>query len=555
MKNNGFLNKNPMNKNNLREFNTNFYRKLSTNQCYTFSDNKLNGNISFKKRIQLNGEEVKNLKKLSSFGRNVPSYDIYLNRPSNISFLNKNHVKYKSTEVNNLYDVLSYNVKSPPSTFLINNGTIKNMFLNNIKKNKDHLLRVKLNKALKFKTNNSINNLHSFKSLNLNEGNNNNILIRKPSYDNYNNINFNKANPLKRVNRPFYNINQTEANNIKVSKQKLIKRKYSKKSAYNVVELNNFYNPQTYNDKNVVFQRKFLINNSKDFNYLPFAVNYFKGFKKMNKKNTKEKLISSINSSEDLSIIADEIVKKCKRYKIIEKNSKTKDLILKIQKVKIGEHNSNCPKKEICITPTNVENFIIKGCDTQREQNENTETKQIKVKKMINKNEIKLRKENLVGDLVENLVENLVLSKKEKTESNDENFSLIEQILKSAENEEKNKKNLHVNFDLKNNVYIYYNPIDLIDKNVGYKDNQKIEMNKGKNDKKMELYFSLLKSKTKLNPIIKSFNKEDIKIDKEYEMNEYLEEHEILGDLYNIFYSKDLNNLDKELQVSSDDDE
>ena len=132
---------------------------------------------------------------------------------------------------------------------------------------------------------------------------------------------------------------------------------------------------------------------------------------------------------------------------------------------------------------------------------------------------------------------------------------MIEEILKSAENEEKNKKNLHVNFDLKNNVYIYYNPIDLIDKNVGYKDNQKIEMNKGKNDKKMELYFSLLKSKTKLNPIIKSFNKEDIKIDKEYEMNEYLEEHEILGDLYNIFYSKDLNNLDKELQVSSDDDE
>ena len=68
----------------------------------------------------------------------------------------------------------------------------------------------------------------------------------------------------------------------------------------------------------------------------------------------------------------------------------------------------------------------------------------------------------------------------------------------------------------------------------------------------MDVYFALLKSKTKFNPIIKKYNKTDIKINKNYENNEDLEEYELLGDLYNIFYSKNINDLDDKLKNSID---
>ena len=72
------------------------------------------------------------------------------------------------------------------------------------------------------------------------------------------------------------------------------------------------------------------------------------------------------------------------------------------------------------------------------------------------------------------------------------------------------------------------------------------------NEKKMDVYFTLLKSKTKFNPIIKKYDKNEIKINKEYELNENLEEYEILGDLYNIFYSKNINDLDNKLKNTID---
>ena len=68
----------------------------------------------------------------------------------------------------------------------------------------------------------------------------------------------------------------------------------------------------------------------------------------------------------------------------------------------------------------------------------------------------------------------------------------------------------------------------------------------------MDFYYTLLKSKIKIDSIIKNFDKKEIKINKEYELNENLEEYEILGDLYNIFYLKDINDLDKKLKQNID---
>ena len=72
------------------------------------------------------------------------------------------------------------------------------------------------------------------------------------------------------------------------------------------------------------------------------------------------------------------------------------------------------------------------------------------------------------------------------------------------------------------------------------------------NYKKIEFYLTLLKSKIKFDSIIKNFDKKEIKINKEYILNENLEEYEILGNLYNIFYLKDINDLDKKLKDNID---
>ena len=131
------------------------------------------------------------------------------------------------------------------------------------------------------------------------------------------------------------------------------------------------------------------------------------------------------------------------------------------------------------------------------------------------------------------------LKKEEKNknnESTEENFDIINEIINKADLEEKNKKGRKIKFDFDKNVYINYNQKEKI-----LTDN-----------KKMDFYYTLLKSKIKIDSIIKNFDKKEIKINKEYELNENLEEYEILGDLYNIFYLKDINDLDKKLKQNID---
>ena len=126
--------------------------------------------------------------------------------------------------------------------------------------------------------------------------------------------------------------------------------------------------------------------------------------------------------------------------------------------------------------------------------------------------------------------------KNKNNESTEENFDIINEIINKADLEEKNKKGRKIKFDFDKNVYINYNQKEKI-----LTDN-----------KKMDFYYTLLKSKIKINSIIKNFDKKEIKINKEYELNENLEEYEILGDLYNIFYLKDINDLDKKLKQNID---
>ena len=159
-------------------------------------------------------------------------------------------------------------------------------------------------------------------------------------------------------------------------------------------------------------------------------------------------------------------------------------------------------------------------------------------------------KEKINNNIINNKAkENKIINKKDESNNNknnnnnedkstDENFDLIDQIINQAELEDKNRKNLHIKFDLEKNKYIDYNLKEIISKN---------------SSKKMEFYLTLLQSKAKINSILKNFDKKDIKINKNYMLNENMEEFEILGDLYNIFYLKDINDLDKNLKKDIND--
>ena len=140
--------------------------------------------------------------------------------------------------------------------------------------------------------------------------------------------------------------------------------------------------------------------------------------------------------------------------------------------------------------------------------------------------------------------------KEEGNEPLNDDFLLIEQIMNEAEKEEKNKKNRHIKINLDDNIYIHFNSNDLITKKIMYKKNKKIESKD--DDRNMDIYYALLKSKTKFNPIIKKFEKEKIKINEDYELNENLEEYEILGELYNVFFSKEINLLEHNIKKSID---
>ena len=209
-----------------------------------------------------------------------------------------------------------------------------------------------------------------------------------------------------------------------------------------------------------------------------------------NFKNIQNNLISSSSSdsSDELSDLAEVIIK-------IRKNEKKFNI------------NNKCNLKDIYIKPNNKLN---------NKQNENN----LKINSEKDDNEKKNKE-----------IKNKILN-----DSTEENFDLIDKIINKADEEEKNKKNRSIIFDMEKNKYINYNLKEKVNKN----------------DKKMEFYLTLLKSKTKFNPVIKSFDVKDIKINKDYFLNENLEEYEMLGDLYNIFYLKDINDLDKKLKNNID---
>ena len=682
---------------------------------------------NMKDKINLNNYKRLTQCELSNNANNI------LNKDTNNLFFNKslneNNNKYikKDKFYNSLKSFkndkylssenISYEYNKSPMTVLINNGFIRNMYINN-NKNKNKIIKEYNN------INYTQNNINNMNNTNTNTNNNNNIYncnnkLYKPHFntkidENTYNLTYSNFQHNNNLNEPFINnyfykeigiphnnLNSNKSDTKKKSIEKYIfvrKNNIGNNANINFIKNNNnslnqknfnsYYNNNRISYRNIPISHKKNNNNilykkrndcqnniysNKDIEdrvFIPinaqlmkkysfdlkkdkklFRIKDNKNYKNNNimhknissnkiiqsKRNkTFDKLISSSSSSDELSILADEIINKFHKKKLLKKpiySDKKLDLynnpsIKLTQKNKISKTNinnidnidninnkdnninenmsniKNTKKKKIksLIIPMNINNLIIsnhkfiKNSDNNNNNyiiynnninNIKDKTEEIKSEKKNivnfipisqnkkisqNLNLKKFGKNNNIPIPYKNNNNNIVEEKKEKinniknenkneikkeenksknNESNDDDFSMIDQIMKNVENEEKNKKTRHINFNLENNIFIYYKSKDLITKNIIYKGNEKIKLDDN-DEKKMDLYYALLKSKTKFNPIIKHFNKNEIKINKDYVLNEDLEEYEILGDLYNIFYSKDINDLDNKLKKSMD---
>ena len=470
------------------------------------------------------------------YNNDLKSYQIY-----NTSYNNSIIKNYRF----NSFGHLSLDKSKPEMNIMINNGIIKNIIVN--KKNKDKI-PIKINRIQNNKQshhNNFYNNFNKIKEKLYNDYNrtfqkvNQNMIIRK-----YNeNSNFNSASKNNKIfefksfnGKKLLKNNKINNNNNKI-KQIPIGNNYNsqRRNSYgNDININ--YNNNLKNNNNI---NNYIINNYKTNN---------NNIMNQNKKNTIYK--------------ADNFFSKTNIYET--KNNNIKDNILFEYKdnnmpKKIKMNNNTQINKHQSFNKNNLlnnnklynytENNILKNnynlisssssSDFSNELSALAEDiiniqKQNKIKNKINKKN-NLKEININKNLEKDFNINKE-NKKNTIESTEDNFDLIDQIINKANLEEKNKKNRKIIFELEKNEYINYKPKEKVIKN----------------DKKMEYYFTLLKSKIKLNPIIKNFEKKEIRINNNYILNENLEEYEMLGDLYNIFYLKDINYLDNKLKNNID---
>ena len=470
------------------------------------------------------------------YNNDLKSYQIY-----NTSYNNSIIKNYRF----NSFGHLSLDKSKPEMNIMINNGIIKNIIVN--KKNKDKM-PIKINRIQNNKQshhNNFYNNFNKIKEKLYNDYNrtfqkvNQNMIIRK-----YNeNSNFNSASKNNKIFE-FKSFN---------GKKLLKNNKINNNNKIKQIPIGNNYNSQRRNsygnDININYNNN-LKNNNNINNYIinNYKTNNNNIINNQNKKNTIYK--------------ADNFFSKTNIYET--KNNNIKDNILFEYKdnnmpKKIKMNNNTQINKHQSFNKNNLlnnnklynytENNILKNnynlisssssSDFSNELSALAEDiiniqKQNKIKNKINKKN-NLKEININKNLEKDFNINKE-NKKNTIESTEDNFDLIDQIINKANLEEKNKKNRKIIFELEKNEYINYKPKEKVIKN----------------DKKMEYYFTLLKSKIKLNPIIKNFEKKEIRINNNYILNENLEEYEMLGDLYNIFYLKDINYLDNKLKNNID---
>ena len=568
-----------------------------------------NNNINFLK----NKINFKNYNRLTEYeDLKSTNKSFFENSNNKINELNLRKEKYhksinipKDRRLLSSENILNWHNK-PEMTVLINNGIIKNMYINkdlkgyskkNINYNKENVFNLKFQNPILFNHyyNNNANNdnIYNLTQINFRENNNN---INKNAIKNYINkekqIDYCNENRRKEsIEKYIYNRNNKVKNNMNIKKvnNKIRNQNYIIKD--NLIIKNNNCNTNKLNniDKktNQFYSNNYNNDEIENISFIPLPFHYMKknsfGPNKVNNINLKNlknenqnknkvlnnkynydnnELISS--SSEDLSLLADAIITKFhnknnrnnspllgNNNKMIDNYSKfigieqinstkkinTSAVIKDINKIKKR-------KKKSLMIPMNINNFMIQSHENIKSNDNNNNTNKdlennIGGNKRIfyaisqnnklniqdkNSNKIYNNEDILTQKIKTNLETEYKFNnfqtkekadKEEKEEKiktielDDEDY-LIEEIMNKAQNEENNKINRHVSFNIDNNIYINFNSKDLITKKIVIKGNKMLEINNN-NEKKMDIYFTLLKSKTKFNPIIKKYDKNELK--------------------------------------------
>ena len=125
---------------------------------------------------------------------------------------------------------------------------------------------------------------------------------------------------------------------------------------------------------------------------------------------------------------------------------------------------------------------------------------------------------------------------------------IVKQILTNIENQEKTKALRHISFKLENNVIISFKNDELITDFEITKEGEE-DIIPFKRD--FNLYLKILKRDIPPHPIIKKFDKNEIKIKKDYELMENLDEQQIIPELYDE-NEEDIKSLEKSMEKSID---
>ena len=174
-------------------------------------------------------------------------------------------------------------------------------------------------------------------------------------------------------------------------------------------------------------------------------------------------------------------------------------------------------------------------------------------KKEEKKKEEKEEKEEKKEENKENKDNNQKENNDSNSNNNEQNSSLGEeqlmnQIMNNIENQEKSKRSRHIQIKLENNIVVGFVPKDLITEFQVTKEGEE-EIIPFKRD--FSIYEKILKREVPPNPIIKKFNKDEIKIKEDYVLMENLEERDIIPELYED-NDEDIKYLEKSLERSID---
>ena len=582
------INNNPINnlskRNKIRDNNTKYNNYINNNKQLLNNNgyylNKNNNNIQNYVRnnndSKFNNEQIIKNKKIRKSNSNIAQNNINLRNNNNQRGINP-QMNYNN--LNYINNMNNNNIINKKQHLLNNNNKKKNNKENNIIKNQIHIRDNILN-------NNNYINLNSNQALNRNKKripqneesididdiNLSNIAedlietfnytpAKKNKIDNISNTNLNNLNQIKNNDtknippqiiennkekkekvefgcQTYSNLEQNGVNNLKNlninlnNKQDITKPKIEKKDEGTDIQtsLLQFIEP-------LDFQKtKDILNNE-------------------NKNNLQTKLIEEKKAANKINLI--DLVKEDEKEQISNiEDKKEKEKILKDINVldKYENNKINDSNKEKDLISDNSENSLDKNINIKKNENlENTKAKPIKeeeIKVNVNLEPIENQKKDYLinnKELDKQNGKTEIIKEKKKNENKDNKLNSLLECEKENEEKENNifceyidtdkeieieKSNnqlkRHIKIDLDQNTYFNFLTGGLI---------SSCQVRKGVNgtlkpyeEKKIDIHHTLIMFKNK--STIKEYDKNDIKINKNYVLCENLKEEEIIPELY-----------------------